>query len=151
LTQKSIHLIAEKGKIVTLGSMAGKMSFNRITNNDLKERWQKKDINRDDIFNLMHEFEQGVAEGDYDKKGWPKSGYGISKLGINVYHSALARFPDIIQKGIQVYVCCPGYVNTDMTSHKGVLTIEEGIRTPVMLIELPFEVKEEWQGGFFQE
>ena len=123
LSQKIIHLIAEKGKIITLGSFAGKMAFSRITNNELKERWQQKDISRDEIFQLMHEFEQGVAEGDYDKKGWPKSGYGISKLGINVYHSALSRFPDIIQKHIQVYVCCPGYVNTDMTSHKGHLSI----------------------------
>jgi len=48
-----------------------------------------------------------------------------------------------------VYVCCPGYVKTDMTSQKGTLPIEEGIKTPVFLIEAPFEVKNKWQGGFF--
>ncbi len=83
------------------------------------------------------------------EKGWPKWGYGVSKLGINVFHHALARYPEIIKKGIQVNSCCPGYVKTDMTSHKGTLSIEEGILTPVFLIEQPFEVKEEWQGGFF--
>lgn len=38
-----------------------------------------------------------------------------------------------------------------MTSHKGVLPIEEGIKTPVFLIESPSEVNNEWQGGFFYE
>jgi NAD(P)-dependent dehydrogenase (short-subunit alcohol dehydrogenase family) len=70
-------------------------------------------------------------------------------LGINIYHSVLARNEDVKKKGIQVYVCCPGYVKTDMSSHKGTLSIEEGIRTPVFLIESPFEVNKEWQGGFF--
>lgn len=50
-----------------------------------------------------------------------------------------------------MYACCPGYVATDMTSHKGTLTIEEGIRTPVYLTELPFEVNKDLQGGFFQK
>jgi hypothetical protein len=38
-----------------------------------------------------------------------------------------------------------------MTSHKGTLSVDEGIRTPVYLIELPFEVNNELQGGFFQK
>jgi hypothetical protein len=33
--------------------------------------------------------------------------------------------------------CCPGYVGTDMTSHKGPLTIDEGAATPVWLATLP--------------
>lgn len=53
------------------------------------------------------------------------------------------------KRGIQVYTCCPGYVNTDMTSHKGPLTIQEGALTPVFLIEKPFELKEEDQGEFY--
>lgn len=28
---------------------------------------------------------------------------------------------------------CPGYVNTDMTSNKGILTIQQGALTPVFL------------------
>uniref|UniRef100_A0A1I7YCH7 Glyceraldehyde-3-phosphate dehydrogenase n=1 Tax=Steinernema glaseri TaxID=37863 RepID=A0A1I7YCH7_9BILA len=33
--------------------------------------------------------------------------------------------------------CCPGYVNTDMSSHKGHLTIEEGADTPIFLATDP--------------
>lgn len=32
--------------------------------------------------------------------------------------------------------CHPGYVNTDMTSHLGPLTIEEGADTPIYLATL---------------
>jgi hypothetical protein len=44
---------------------------------------------------------------------------------------------------------CPGYVDTDMTSHKGHLTIQQGALTPVFLAELPFEVNPNYQGKFF--
>jgi len=29
--------------------------------------------------------------------------------------------------------CCPGYVNTDMTKHRGTKTPDQGAETPVML------------------
>jgi hypothetical protein len=67
-----------------------------------------------------------------------------------MYCTILSKQQEVLTKGVQVYSCCPGYVATDMTSHKGALTIDEGIRTPVHLIELPFEVNNDLQGGFFQ-
>ena len=97
----------------------------------------------------MKEFENDVANGTYEQKGWPKWSYGVSKLGINVYHSILGKYDDLIKRSIQAYVCCPGYVKTDMTSQKGHLSIEEGIKTPIYLIERPFELHAEHQGGFF--
>ena len=45
---------------------------------------------------------------------------------------------------------CPGYVDTDMTSHKGILTIQQGALTPVFVTELPFEVNPNYQGQFFE-
>ncbi len=144
-----LPLLGEKGKIVTLGSTAGKMSFAKISNEELKNKWRKADLSKEELFNLVHQFEAGVANNTYEQEGWPKWSYGISKLAINVYHSILARNEAVLKKSIQIYVCCPGYVKTDMTSHKGVLSLEEGILTPVYLIELPFEVNQEWQGGFF--
>ena len=68
---------------------------------------------------MVHDFEDGVAKGDYAERGWPKSGYGVSKLAINLYHNILGHNPEVLKRNIQVYVCCPGYVKTDMTSHKG--------------------------------
>ena len=51
-----IPLLANKGKVVTLGSNAGPMSFKKITNEELKQRWQKKAILKDDIIKLVQEF-----------------------------------------------------------------------------------------------
>lgn len=90
-----------------------------------------------------------VANNTYVEDGWPKWGYGISKLGINLYHPILGRSEEIMKRHIQVNVCCPGFVKTDMTNQKGHLSIEEGIKTPIYLIERPFDFDQETQGGFY--
>jgi NAD(P)-dependent dehydrogenase (short-subunit alcohol dehydrogenase family) len=51
-----------------------------------------------------------------------------------------AKQKDVVERRIQAYAMCPGWVNTDMTSYKAELTIQQGALTPVFLAELPFEV-----------
>lgn len=63
--------------------------------------------------------------------GWPKSMYGVSKLFETSYTRILAE--QLKSAGVMVNACCPGYVDTDMTSHRGVKTLEEGADTPVWL------------------
>ena len=75
----------------------------------------------------------------------------MSKIGINHFAKVLSQYEDVIKRKIQVYAMCPGYVSTDMSSHKGHLTIQEGALTPVFLAELPFEVNPEYQGKFFYQ
>jgi NAD(P)-dependent dehydrogenase (short-subunit alcohol dehydrogenase family) len=151
LTEKMINLIEDKGKIITLGSTAGVMSFKKITNESIKNRFSSEDLTKEELFALAKEFEDGVAKGNYAENGWPKWGYGISKLVINLYHKILAKNAEIIGRGIQVNVCCPGYVKTNMTSYKGHLTVEQGILTPIFLIERPFEIDQTTQGRMFYE
>lgn len=71
----------------------------------------------------MNEFIVGVKEGNYAQKGWAKSCYGTSKIGINHYARVLSHYKEVVERKIQVYALCPGYVSTDMSSHKGHLTI----------------------------
>ena len=149
LTEKLLPLITNGGKVVTVGSTAGVMTFKRITNENLKQRLQNPNLTKKDLFDILHEFETGVANSTYAEQGWPKWSYGVSKLGINIYNRVLGQFENVVGRKIQTYVCCPGFVKTDMSSHKGHLTVEEGIRTPIFLIELPFEFTQERQGGFF--
>ena len=75
--------------------------------------------------NVDHFFET-VKDGSYETVGYTKSAYGNSKLAINAFVNVLAHEQPIIDKNIQVYGLCPGYVNTDMTSGKGPLTIQQG-------------------------
>jgi len=75
----------------------------------------------------------------------------MSKLGINLYRKILGRSQNVIDKGIQVYSCCPGYVKTDMTGGKGDLDIEEGVKTSIYLIQMPFKIDKKNQGEFFEK
>ena len=90
-----------------------------------------------------------MVKGNHAQSGWPKWPYGISKLGIIVYHHILGRNPEVLKRNIQVYVCCPGYVKTGLPTQKGALSVVEGVFTPVYLIELPFVPNKELQGQFF--
>ena len=107
-------------------------------------------LTKDELNKLLEDFAEGVRDGNYAEKGYPKTIYGMSKVGINVYARVLSNYEAIKGKKVQVYTFCPGYCDTDMTSHKGPRSIKDGALTGVYLIELPFEVKPEFQGQFFE-
>jgi short-subunit dehydrogenase len=45
-TEKILPLLSNNGKIVTLGSMAGKMSFNRIKNEEIQKRFKNPELTK---------------------------------------------------------------------------------------------------------
>ena len=49
----------------------------------------------------------------------------------------MGRILDKDPRKVLINCCCPGYVSTDMSSHKGHLTIDEGAVTPLMVCQLP--------------
>ena len=124
LTEKILPFISNNGKIVTLGSMAGKMSFLRIKNEELQKRFRDPNLKKEELVKLIEEFKDAIVCNQVEERGWPKWTYGVSKLGINLFCSILGKQNDVLSRGIQVYSCCPGYVATDMTSHKGHLSVE---------------------------
>lgn len=81
----------------------------------------------------MHNFIEGVSKNTWKEKGYPKAIYGISKLGINTFARVFANYQKVKAKQAQVYAMCPGWVSTDMTSHKGPLSLAQGALTPVYL------------------
>lgn len=75
----------------------------------------------------MDQFIKDTADGVHESNGWPSTAYGVSKIGVSVMSFILQR--ELDQQGkedIVVNACCPGYVDTDMTSHKGPKTIDQG-------------------------
>ncbi|KAL0037689.1 hypothetical protein WJX77_007963 [Trebouxia sp. C0004] len=84
---------------------------------------------------LADDFVTAIKTDKLGSSGWPKSMYGVSKLFETSYTRILAE--QLKSAGVMVNACCPGYVNTDMTSHKGVKTLEEGADTPVWLALMP--------------
>ncbi|KAL0028741.1 hypothetical protein WJX79_003751 [Trebouxia sp. C0005] len=84
---------------------------------------------------LADDFVTAIKTDKLGSSGWPKSMYGVSKLLETSYTRILAE--QLKSAGVMVNACCPGYVDTDMTSHKGVKTLEEGADTPVWLALMP--------------
>lgn len=149
LSERFIPFLNENGKIVTLGSSSGHLT--RATTEELKGRFLSPSLTKEQLFKMASEFYERVADGTYLEHGWTKNAYGTSKLFINTYCRLLAQNPDIISKKIQAYVCCPGWVKTDMGGPNANRTLSEGIVTPMFLIELPFVVNPSLQGKFFYD
>jgi carbonyl reductase 1 len=95
----------------------------------------------------VEQFVNDVEAGCHQRNGWPDACYGISKLAVIAYTRVLAL--DLTKQGskIRVNCCCPGWCATDMSSHRGQKTAEEGSRTPAMLELLA--MGEETTGRFF--
>lgn len=88
-----------------------------------------------DVTALMESFAQAVAEGKEGERGWPRAAYAVSKSGVTGMTRAVAGEVEGGGKGGGVLVnsCCPGYVDTDMTKHRGAKSADEGAKTPVLL------------------
>nr|CDS21654.1 carbonyl reductase 1 [Echinococcus granulosus] len=88
--------------------------------------------------------------GDHEKAGFSNSAYGMSKVGLWRATSILAEKFKSHPRHILINSCCPGYVDTDMTNHKGHKTVLEGADTPVYLATLPKDATEPF-GQFVNE
>lgn len=103
----------------------------------------KKELNN--IDNLSEErldelselFLKDFKNGQLEPHGWPVEGgypaYKVSKALGNAYSRIIAK------KHPTLCINCvhPGYVDTDMNFHTGVLTVEEGARGALILALLP--------------
>ena len=68
----------------------------------------------------------------------------MSKLAVIAATRVLARE----HPSIKVNCCCPGYCDTDMTSHKGPRPPSEGARNAVVLVTTPRDAVP--TGAFYQ-
>lgn len=74
----------------------------------------------------------------HSQNGWSNSAYAVSKVGVSalaVIHQA--KFNNDPREDIAVNAVHPGYVDTDMTSHKGPLTPDQGAVAPIYCALLP--------------
>ena len=81
----------------------------------------------------MEAFTSAVKEGKEKQKGWPSAAYAVSKSGVIGATRAIASQHRKEGGKVLVNSCCPGFVSTDMTKHRGVKTIDQGAETPVLL------------------
>ena len=149
LTEKMSPYMSESSKVIFVASSVGKLE--RLKSPVLKQEFDSPTITREQLYALAKRFYDDVVANVFEKNGWPRSAYGISKLCLNIYTRILARNPDILKRNIQVYSCCPGWVRTDMAGPQAPRTIQEGAVCPCDLVYLPWHINPELQGKFFYD
>lgn len=86
-----------------------------------------------DVQSVLDSFVKSVSSGTEKKDGWPTAGYAVSKAALTAASKVFDKQELAKGSGVRVEVCCPGYVNTDMSKGNGVKSPDEGAKTPVML------------------
>mmetsp|Transcript_1041 Transcript_1041/g.1480 ORF Transcript_1041/g.1480 Transcript_1041/m.1480 type:complete len:273 (-) Transcript_1041:379-1197(-) len=118
----------EDPRVVNVASMSGRLA--QIKSSALREKISSSSLTLQELRDLVDQYEQDVVNGSYEQKGWGYSNYGMSKLALIAATKVLARDEDPL---VKVNCCCPGYCDTDMTSHKGPRPPSEGAKNPVLL------------------
>jgi len=129
-------LLRPHARVVHISSSAGRLC--NITGQELKQKLASPDLTEAELDKIMNDFVTAAKSGMHISLGWSNSAYVASKIGV----SALAGIHQSIfnadsREDIAVNAVHPGYVDTDMTSHKGRLTPDQGAIGPVYCALLP--------------
>eukprot|EP00092_Neocalanus_flemingeri_P062861 GFUD01075928.1.p1 GENE.GFUD01075928.1~~GFUD01075928.1.p1 ORF type:complete len:296 (+),score=89.31 GFUD01075928.1:63-950(+) len=105
----------------------------------LRHRLASKELTERELVEMMQDFVQLAKEGEHVKNGWPNSAYKVSKVGVSALTIIQQMELDRERAGEDLVInhAHPGYVDTDMTSHKGQRTVEEGAKSLVFAATLP--------------
>lgn len=132
-------LLRSASRVVNVSSSAGFLP--RIPGEDLRRKFASSDstLTVKQLDEMMNNFIESAQAGNHAEKGWPNSTYAVSKVGL----SALSRIQqrdmdaDTSRDDVVINHIHPGYVDTDMTSHKGPLTTEQGAKAALFAATLP--------------
>ena len=137
-------LLAPKAKIINVSSMLG-------TAKAIREPAVKQKAlaisSYEDIESTIEELYASIRENRrvFSAKALHPL-YGFSKYMLNKYTQLLACDQRILAGGIEVYAICPGWVRTDMGGPMATLSVEEGVRAQLHLINKEGGVDSSIQG-----
>jgi len=119
-------LLRSHARVMNVCSCVGHLP--KVPGEQLRNKLSSDTTTAGDIDALMREFVTAAKNGSHTDLGWQNSAYGVSKVGL----SALSRVQqkeldaDTTREDMILNHCHPGYVDTDMTSHKGIFSPEKG-------------------------
>ncbi|XP_018013437.1 carbonyl reductase [NADPH] 1 [Hyalella azteca] len=129
-------LLRPHSRVVNVSSCVGHLT--KVPGEELRKKLSDPTLTEDELDGIMHDFVKAAAENKHGELGWQNSAYGASKVGVSALTRIQQRMLDQDPRDdIVVNHCHPGYVDTDMTSHRGVLTVEQGAVCPTYLALLP--------------
>jgi len=136
VTNYLLPLMKAGGRICNVSSMCG--ILDRMwpdKRHPIRLQLLSDALTEEAIMKIMRDYYTAIECNDY--KHYKKdSAYSLSKVLLTALTRVQARLLQDDPRGILINCCCPGYVSTDMSSHKGPLTIDEGARTPLMVCQL---------------
>ncbi|XP_011695639.1 PREDICTED: carbonyl reductase [NADPH] 1-like [Wasmannia auropunctata] len=129
-------LLRLHARVVHVSSSSGRLR--NINGTALKQKLADPNLTETELDEIMREFVEAAKAGTHLQAGWSNSAYVASKIGV----SALAGIQQTMfnadsREDIAVNAVHPGYVDTDMTNHKGDLTPDQGAIAPVYCALLP--------------
>ncbi|XP_033108136.1 carbonyl reductase [NADPH] 1-like isoform X1 [Anneissia japonica] len=145
-----LPIIRPHGRVCNVASLLATMSFTKLSTARRQKFREAK--TEDDVSKLMADFVESVEKETLIEEGWVQAAYDVSKMGVIALTKiqAAALNSDSSKQDVLINCCCPGYVNTDMTDHKGIKTPDEGAVTPVFCVLLPAN-SSEYQGNFLSD
>ena len=118
--------------------LIGAKSGDKAKAEELRSILGSPDLSVETLDGLMKNFVETAKAGTHGDHGWPDSTYVVSKIGWSALSRIQHRMLEDDPRGdIVVTHVHPGYVDTDMSSHKGPLTIEEGAKSSLYCALLP--------------
>ncbi|XP_071857629.1 carbonyl reductase [NADPH] 1-like [Bombus fervidus] len=133
---KLYPLLKPHARVVHVSSSHGHLS--KLPDEELKRILSNPNLKEEELDDIMYDFIEAARVDRHLMKGWAHSAYVTSKIGV----STLARihqtmFNSDTRKDLVVNAVHPGFVDTDLTSHKGNMTPDEGAEAPVYAALLP--------------
>jgi len=129
-------LLRPGARVVNVSSSCGLAT--KIPNLEIRKKFTNPNLTVEELVATVQQFIESVRAGTHQKEGWGNSMYVVSKVALSaltrLQHKAFLNDPrpDIVINHIH-----PGYVDTDMTSHRGPLTPEQGAVSSVYAALLP--------------
>lgn len=120
--QHFLPIIKQNGRIINVSSQMGKSALKSMSE-EKRKAFLKEDLTVDQLHALMNSFVEDVKNNTWEKNGWPKSAYGISKSGCSMLTRVLSKS---LTNGITINACCPGWCATDMGSQRAPRTAAQG-------------------------
>lgn len=130
-------ILRPHARVVNISSTNSQWAIEKCSE-EVRSQFLQPDITMDKVKGLIQKFIDAAQVGQHQEQGFANTAYGMSHIGITVMTFIQQRqMNNDTRDDIIINACCPGFVQTDMSSHKGPKTIQEGAVTPVYLALLP--------------
>ncbi|GJQ71693.1 hypothetical protein Trydic_g11387 [Trypoxylus dichotomus] len=131
VSEAFLPLLRNDARVVNVSSMLGHLS--KIPSAELRRKFSDSSLTVAKLNDLMDQYLRDFKAGVAVEKGWGNNNYNVSKVGVSALTRVHQKLVDenYPNKNISVNSVHPGYVSTDLTDHRGVLTTDEGAKSSI--------------------